>query len=199
MKYLVTLKKALLAGMFVGIGCTTYLCVENKIVGAFLFGLGLFTIIILGLSLFTGKIGYLSKDTYKEIAVIYVGNFIGIRLIAFLMKQTRIGDTLVERATQLADVKMQDSYISLFILGIFCGVMMYNAFALYNKQPNILGTIAIFLCIAVFILCGFEHCIADMYYFGISKSIDTYIVRLLVITTGNAVGAIALRHLTKDL
>lgn len=199
MKQLLTFKKALLAGMYIGIGCTINLYVENKVVGAFLFGLGLFTIIILGLNLFTGKIGYLAKDTYQDILITYVGNFIGINFIAFLMKQTRIGDTLVDHANHYADIKLADSYPSLFILGIFCGVMMYTAYAVFKVQPNILGTIAIFLCVAVFILCGFEHCIADMYYFGIVKPIGAYIVPLLVITLGNAVGAITLRHLTKEL
>lgn len=199
MKYLMTFKKALLGGLYIGIGCTIYLYLDNKIAGAFLFGLGLFTIITLGLNLFTGKIGYLSKETYKDILITLVGNFIGINVIALLMKQTRIGAKLIEAADSYAATKLSDTYPSLFILGIFCGVMMYTAYAVYTKYPNILGAIAIFLCVAVFILCGFEHCIADMYYFGMVRPFTDYYTQLIVVILGNATGAITLRQSMKNL
>lgn len=63
---LTAFKKAVLAGVFIGIGCTVYLYMENKYLASFLFGLGLFTIINFKLNLFTGKIGYLSKDNYSS-------------------------------------------------------------------------------------------------------------------------------------
>ena len=56
MEYLSALKKSVVAGLMIGIGCTVFLNMDNSIVASFLFGLGLFTIINLELNLFTGKI-----------------------------------------------------------------------------------------------------------------------------------------------
>lgn len=196
MEHLLALKKSFIAGLLIGIGCTVYLNMENKIVASFLFGLGLFTIINFKLNLFTGKIGYLSKENYKEILITLVGNCIGINTAALLIKQTRIGDKLIEVATPIVDTKLTDSYTSLFILAIFCGMLMFIAVATFKLQPNILGTIAVFLCVSVFIMAGFEHCIANMFYFGLVCTPDQYIIPLIVMILGNSTGGIFLYKLT---
>ena len=68
MEYLSALKKSVVAGLMIGIGCTVFLNMDNSIVASFLFGLGLFTIINLELNLFTGKIGYIcNKEVMSAI------------------------------------------------------------------------------------------------------------------------------------
>ena len=86
MKHLNALKKAIVAGVLIGIGCTVYLNMDNSIAASFLFGLGLFTIINLELNLFTGKIGYLGKNNYIEILITLIGNAIGVNIMAFRRK-----------------------------------------------------------------------------------------------------------------
>ena len=95
----------------------------------------------------------------------------------------------------ITSVKLGDSLISLFILGIFCGLLMYIAVDGYKKTSN---PIILFVCVMTFILCGFEHCIADMYYFAISGmiNIDTMMM-LLVITAGNTLGGIMIPLINK--
>lgn len=198
-QYITALRKAIVAGLLIGIGCTVYLYMENKVVASFLFGLGLFTIINFKLNLFTGKIGYLSKETYKEILITLVGNCIGINITAFLIKQTRISGKVLESVAPIVETKLNDSWISLFVLAIFCGMLMFTAVATFKLQPNILGTIAVFLCVSVFIMAGFEHCIANMYYFGIMCTPDQYILPLCVMILGNSTGGILLYHLTRDV
>ena len=127
MKHLTTLKKAIVAGLVIGIGCTVFLNQDNTIVGSFLFGLGLFTIINLNLNLFTGKIGYLGKDNWLEILITLVGNAIGVNIMAFLIKSTRIGNHLTQKASPIVDAKLTDNWVSLFILAICCGTLMYIA------------------------------------------------------------------------
>ena len=83
-------KKSIIGGFLIGFGGTVYLNMDNKIVAAFLFGLGLFTIINFELNLYTGKIGYLSKENWREILLTLIGNFIGTNLFAFLVLQTRL-------------------------------------------------------------------------------------------------------------
>lgn len=197
MEYLTTLKKAIVAGLTIGIGCTVYLNMDNSIVASFLFGLGLFTIINFDLNLFTGKIGYINKTNYIEILITLLGNAIGVNIMAFLIKQTRLSSKLIEKAEPIVAAKLNDTYISLFLLAVCCGVLMFIAVATFKKQPNILGTLAVFLCVSVFIMAGFEHCIANMYYLSLVSSPSAYILPLIVMILGNSTGGILFYNLTK--
>lgn len=170
MNILTTLKKSIIGGFLIGFGGTVYLNMDNKIVAAFLFGLGLFTIINFELNLYTGKIGYLSKENWKEILLTLIGNFIGTNLFAFLVLQTRLAGKLKEAVAPAVELKLSDNLLSTFILAIFCGILMSIAVGTFKKLPNILGTLAVFLCVAVFILAGFEHCVANMFFFALSSS-----------------------------
>lgn len=197
MKHLVTLKKAIMAGLVIGIGCTVYLNMDNSIVASFLFGLGLFTIMNFEFNLFTGKIGYIDKANCLEILITLIGNGIGVNIMAFLMKQTRISGKLIEKAEPIVAAKLNDTYFSLFLLAICCGILMFIAVATFKKQPNILGTLAVFLCVSVFILSGFEHCIANMFYLSLVSTPNQYIVPLIIMILGNSIGGILFRHLSK--
>ena len=180
MNILTTLKKSIIGGFLIGFGGTVYLNMDNKIVAAFLFGLGLFTIINFELNLYTGKIGYLSKENWKEILLTLIGNFIGTNLFAFLVLQTRLAGKLKEVVAPAVELKLSDNLLSTFILAIFCGILMSIAVGTFKKLPNILGTLAVFLCVAVFILAGFEHCVANMFFFALSSSPADYLLTLLV-------------------
>ena len=57
-RYTDILLKAILTGFAIGIGGIVNLSCDNRYMGAFLFGLGLFVILTFGLMLFTGKVGY---------------------------------------------------------------------------------------------------------------------------------------------
>lgn len=197
MNILTTLKKSIIGGFLIGFGGTVYLNMDNKIVAAFLFGLGLFTIINFELNLYTGKIGYLSKENWKEILLTLIGNFIGTNLFAFLVLQTRLAGKLKETVAPAVEVKLSDNLLSTFILAIFCGILMSIAVGTFKKLPNILGTLAVFLCVAVFILAGFEHCVANMFFFALSSSPADYLLTLLVAIAGNSLGGIAFYRLTK--
>ena len=58
-----------------------------------------------------------------------------------------------------------------------------------EKLPGVCRPVMVFLCVMVFILSGFEHCIANMYYFSAADAwnINTLILTLLM-TLGNSVG-----------
>lgn len=197
MNILTTLKKSIIGGFLIGFGGTVYLNMDNKIVAAFLFGLGLFTIINFELNLYTGKIGYLSKENWREILLTLIGNFIGTNLFAFLVLQTRLAGKLKEAVAPAVELKLSDNLLSTFILAIFCGILMSIAVGTFKKLPNILGTLAVFLCVAVFILAGFEHCVANMFFFALSSSPADYLLTLLVAIAGNSLGGIAFYRLTK--
>ncbi|MGI6182021.1 MAG: formate/nitrite transporter family protein, partial [Agathobaculum sp.] len=161
-----------LAGACIAVGGTVFLSVENKIIGASLFSIGLFYVVSYGLWLYTGRIGYLPErdGNYAiNLLITLAGNFAGTFCVATLLRQTRAAASLIERAAALSETKMADSLLSIFILAIFCGVLMYvgvNGFAVFEHA---LGKyLSVYLAVSVFILCGFEHCVANMYYYSLA-------------------------------
>lgn len=202
MKVKETLIKSIMAGLCIGIGGACFLAIDNKIIGALFFTIGLFTICTRGYALFTGRVGYAFDNDLKanlNLILIWVGNLIGTNLVAVVLRFTRIGSAFVEKASGMCDVKAQDGILSLFILGIFCNMLMYIAVDGFKTNEHHVGKyIGLFLGVAGFILCGFEHCIADMFYFGMAWCWNPdMIFRLMIITLGNVVGGLLLPGLTK--
>ncbi len=184
-----------LAGMSVSLGGTVFLSVENKLAGSVLFPVGLFTICVFGLHLFTGKVCYVFErdlDYALDLPFIWLGNLAGTWLSAQAALLTRIGPALAERAAALCRTKLEDSLGSVFVLAVFCNLLIYIAVEGFNHAPHDLGRyLALFFGVVVFILCGFEHCVANMYYFTVAGAWSgRTLVCLLVTTLGNAVGGI---------
>ena len=188
------LLSAIIAGCAIGLGGTVFLSVENTVVGSLLFTIGLFVVCTRGLHLFTGKVCYVFDNdaSYaKTLPVIWLGNLIGTSLVALLEQVTRLA-SLDARAQAICEVKLSEPLLGAFILAIFCNVMIYIGVEGYRSNPHELGKyLALFFGVVVFILCGFEHCIANMYYFtmGGAWSART-VLYLLVITLGNGVGGV---------
>ena len=185
--------KSVLAGIMIGIGGTIYLSIDNKVVGASLFGIGLFMIVIYGFNLYTGKIGYLVDNFnfkyIKMLVITLIGNFIGTFFVGYIFKFTRIYSLIHDKAKLLVDVKLDDSLISILILAFFCGILMYLAVNTYKENKDISKYLGVFLGVIVFILCGFEHCIANMYYFSVANiwNLNT-LLYLLIMILGNSLG-----------
>lgn len=187
--------KSILAGIMIGIGGTIYLSLDDKIVGSILFAIGLFIIVVYSFNLYTGKIGYLinnfNKKYIRELIITLIGNFIGTLFVGFILKYTRIYTMISEKAKTLADIKLNDTLISILILSFFCGILMYLAVNTYKEVKDIGKYLAVFLGVIVFILCGFEHCIANMYYFSVSSTWSlNKLLYLLVMILGNSLGGI---------
>jgi len=196
MKKLADFLYAIMAGAFIAMGGVVFLSLDNKIVGAFMFSLGLFAVCTLKYNLFTGKVGYLFCNDVKTYLpwclMVWVGNLVGSIIVAELVRLTRVAPGIIEKSTKLVQVKADDSLISLFVLGIFCNIMVVHAVDQYLNNPHEIGKyLGIIMSIMVFILCGFEHCIADMFYIQMARMWNSQtIVALIVITLGNVVGGI---------
>ena len=186
--------RAILAGFMIAVGGTLFLSVDSKYMGSFLFGIGLFTILVFRLFLFTGKVGYAvqEKPAYLvDLLIIWLGNLIGTVGVGLMMLQTRSADALRAKAAAMCQIKLNDSLVSIFVLSIFCGVMMFLAADNFKKAENAMQkNIGIFLPVMVFILCGFEHCVANMFYFTIAEAWSAKALGYLVVMSlGNSVGA----------
>ncbi|WP_409969505.1 formate/nitrite transporter family protein [Bengtsoniella intestinalis] len=195
-----TLCKGILAGMMISLGASAYLSIDNHYIGAILFTIGLYGIYTLDFYLYTGKVGFfLTEKDLPKLAVIWLGNLIGTVSIAWLICATRLlqTSTLQHHATAYAATKLGDSYASIFILGILCGLMMYIAAAAFKTTQNtansIGGYIGLFLCVMIFLLLGFEHSIANMFYFTVAEAWSLHaVMALLVVSAGNAVGGLTI-------
>lgn len=187
--------QSILAGICIGIGGTFFLAIDNKVIGALFFTLGLFTIVTRGFHLFTGRIGYVLDNpaSYSaSLLITWIGNLIGTNLVSLGIHFSRSASSFQEKAASMCEIKIHDSLLSLFILGIFCNILMYIAVDGFRTNSHECGKyIGLFLCVAGFILAGFEHCIADMFYFGMANawSVRT-VICLLIITAGNIVGGL---------
>lgn len=196
MKKLADFLYAIMAGAFIAMGGVVFLSLDNKIVGAFMFSLGLFAVCTLKYNLFTGKVGYLFCNDVKTYLpwclMVWVGNLVGSIIVAELVRLTRVAPGIIEKSTKLVQVKADDSLISLFVLGIFCNIMVVHAVDQYLNNPHEVGKyLGIVMSIMVFILCGFEHCIADMFYIQMARMWNSQtIIALIVITLGNVLGGI---------
>ncbi|OXZ36252.1 formate/nitrite transporter family protein [Finegoldia magna] len=196
MKKLADFLYAIMAGAFIAMGGVVFLSLNNKIVGAFMFSLGLFAVCTLKYNLFTGKVGYLFCNDVKTYLpwclMVWVGNLVGSIIVAELVRLTRVAPGIIEKSTKLVQVKADDSLISLFVLGIFCNIMVVHAVDQYLNNPHEVGKyLGIIMSIMVFILCGFEHCIADMFYIQMARMWNSQtIIALIVITLGNVLGGI---------
>lgn len=192
---------ALLAGLCIGLGGTIYLSVENKIVGSLLFGIGLLTILAFGFNLFTGKVGYAleNKPSYIiTLLIIWLGNLAGTGLFAALIRFTRAYTAMEDKVKGIVEVKLNDNLLSILLLAIGCGMCMYIAVQAFKTQTGTIRCVYVILPVMVFILCGFEHCIANMFYFALAGSFSLKTLGYLaVMTVGNSIGGLTIPFFTR--
>ena len=186
--------RAILAGMAISIGCCVYLGVwafnpDQRWVGAILFSIGLFTVFTFGLDLYTGKVGYMfdNKPAFMlDLLVIIIGNFVGCAICGYMMPSDAFANHV---ADNLANGKLLNpDYFRVFCKGVFCGMLMFIAADYYKQKQKYLGAI---LAVPVFILAGFEHSIADMFYLCSAGlyNVDALIF-IIVVAFGNMVGGV---------
>ncbi|MGP1414240.1 MAG: formate/nitrite transporter family protein [Bacillales bacterium] len=224
-----TLLKAFLAGLAISLGgilfyLSLYLFKDNifinsKILGSILFSIGLIIICKFKLNLFTGKIGYLltsKKDERNNLSkfsyysLIYIGNFIGVFLIGSIISifinnfeifkdiKEIIKNVYLSKQFNYQNI---NDYIIYLYKGIFCGFLVYIAIYFYNNLNNkLFKVIGIVIPITLFVLAGYHHCIANMFFFFsyFKFSLNNFI-SLLITIISNSIGSILLHYLTLKL
>lgn len=202
------LTKAVISGLLIGIGGIVNLSCENGYIGGFLFSFGLFCIIRYGFALYTGKVGYIpvrEAGFLREVGLTLLGNAAGTGLAALLIRLTRVGADLHEKAAACMAVKTGDSLVSRLVLGFFCGMLMYLAVDNGKRSTGehfdaalVFGTA---VPVMVFIFCKFNHSIADCFYFFAALSSPADILPglgyLVTVVIGNALGGMCIPFLLK--
>ena len=199
------------AGAAIGVGsflftiCASY---SLKTLGCALFSVGLFTVCFFSLFLYTGKIGYLLDNKEKkkyafDLLVGYIGNIVGAVLLGYVLRfiflsfpnQTTEGIKKIV-ASRMVDIGQGGSpFVKQLGSSFFCGTLVYLAVHFWKKKWNfMLRTGILVLCVFLFVYFGFEHCIANMFYFSYGNAWNLQsIVNILIVTIGNSLGALMLR------
>lgn len=178
------MRNPFLAGMLIGLGCCMYVTISDKIIGAICFSLGLLAIRLFRLDLYTGKTQFFLKKNspYKPMKIfwIFINNILGVNLI-FVLAGLLAPDILIN-AQKVGLIKDAIPIGTLIFNSIMCGALM--TIAKYKLTPFWVSTLAV----AAFILAGFNHSIADYFYFMTLGHGLTSLLKILIIAAGNLVG-----------
>lgn len=177
---------AVLAGAFIGLGgvgaTTAAVSVAQpslgKFLGACIFPGGLTMVILTGSELFTGNCLLAIPLAQREIrlpgmlrnwVIVYIGNLIGGLLVAagivFSHQTDLFGNGMAVSVISTAAAKCSLSFGDAFVRGIFCNFLVCIAVWIALAAKDVAGKIVgLFFPIMIFVLCGFEHSVANMYY-----------------------------------
>ena len=207
MKHLKILLFGIYAGLAIGLGslvytvARTYLTSHGGIIFASaLFSVGLILVCVLGLQLYTGKIGVVfdDREQLKENAInlpiMLVGNAIGAFALGIVchfafMNIPEINDRII------AISQGKTASDTVFLQGIFCGALVYIAVYFFKNLENWgMKIIGIITAVTLFVYCGFQHCIANMFYFGMAFNWNINMLwNLLIVILTNSIGALLVR------
>lgn len=194
----------ILAGMFIGFGASSSSVAMHGIkdvgiartVAGCIFPVGLMLIVFVGGELFTGDCmlfmgavdkRYSIKKMCLVLFFVYISNMIGATFIAALVSycgqcgysENALGAFTIKVAMGKANI----SFVPALLSGILCNILVCAAVLMANAARDIAGKVwAIFFPIIAFVIGGYEHCIANMYYIpaGIfTRSQDRYAERAM--------------------
>lgn len=189
MKRLGVFLRAIAAGVMISIGGAAYLSCDNKYVGAVAFCVGLISVVLLKMELYTGKVGYLVTEGGSfgiDTLISVAGNLVGCAAVGLLASP-------IGKVTEICGAKLTKGALPALFDAAMCGVLIYVCVEIYKRHKTVVG---ILFCVPAFILCGFEHSVADMFYFFNARSFSpksALFVALVIV--GNALGAVLMHGL----
>ncbi len=197
---------AVCSGIMIGISGTASLCAValyekwGKLVGACLFSLGIYAIVTFEMKLFTGMVSKIPDMGLKnlwQLPVCFLGNILGVAVVALLVSTMPLGDNIAPQAASLAQGKLQANKWALSALcsSALCGALItlsVNAVR-YCPQKSVSATVGVLFPIVAFAFCGFDHSVANVFYFHFLGTCSWKIIGYeCVCILGNTLGGIAL-------
>ncbi len=190
----------------------------GRLIAAIIFPAGMSMVLIAGSELFTGNILIIIsvlekrvklKSMLKNLFFVYTGNLIGAFFVSVLVTYGHVPDLfngelaygIVNSGVSRTDLSFGDS----FAKGVLCNILVCLAVWMAFASKQVSGKVMIsFWPVMLFVLCGFEHCVADMYYclcgiftaaeYGIEAgtlNFSNFITHNLIpVTLGNLVGGL---------
>ena len=202
-----------LAGAFIafaGVAASIGGALGGKLASATIFPIGLTMVLLAGSELFTGNCLFLMPLLRRNITAghmlrnwvaVYLGNLLGSVAVAFLVVQCGALDGIAEAAVSTALTKAALPFGVALLRGVLCNFLVclavWMAFCAQSAGGKV---VSLFGPIFLFVLCGFEHSVANMYYIpaGIFLAENGEVTwlslwqNLLPVTLGNMVGGCGL-------
>ena len=191
---------AVIAGAFIalgGVGAATASAgvapaSVGKLISGCVFPGGLTLVLLAGSELFTGNcllsIPLLEKEiTIKQLLrnwiVVYFGNMAGAMLVAaglvYSGQYNMFDGNMAVSVFSTAAAKCTLTFSDAFIKGIVCNILVCLAvWVSFSAKDSAGKVISLFFPILIFVICGFEHCVANMYYISaglFGKNIPSYV------------------------
>lgn len=178
---------SMLAGAFIAFGAL-YFCVFlgdpsipfalQRVVGGLCFCLGLVLVLCCGAELFTGnilmvcarasgRIGW--KALLRNWAIVWLGNLAGALVALALVHLANVaamnGGAVGEAFVSVAAGKVAPDWATLFFKGVMCNILVCLAVWIgFSSRTVADKVVGILLPISAFVACGFEHCVANMFF-----------------------------------
>lgn len=214
MKIIKILIKSFLAGFAISLGGWLSLRAKfdysSSLFSCFIFSFGLILICNFDFFLYTGKICYVFDKSEEKVTdrivrmlLILVGNYLGCLFVGLLLRGLYL-DSYIElfKGLDLSVIaKIQYPWYKVIGVSFFCGLLVYVAVEGFKNIQNNFGKyVVLVLAIGGFILAGFEHSIANMFYFCLNSSfgLDAFLFLILCVI-GNSIGGVFIPLLKKLL
>ncbi|MCR4591505.1 MAG: formate/nitrite transporter family protein [Lachnospiraceae bacterium] len=214
-KYSITplMIKSFMSGMLIAFGGLGSQVINTasgtSFLGAFVFPVGLILVICTGSELFTGDclmaMAVADKkitlgSMIKTLILVYIGNFIGSLFVVFMayagnlpgMYDGKLGEAMVKTAATKTALSPGVS----FAKGVLCNILVCAAVLVAIRTKEVTGKmLAAYFPVMLFVLCGFEHSIANMYFIPMGQLISSFDIGLLMnnlipVTLGNVAGGV---------
>ena len=203
----------IMAGAFIAIGAATSSTAAHsvanvglsRLVAGAIFPVGLMLITFMGGELFTGNcltaMGAMDKRfswgmVVKDLVIIWISNLVGALLVVALTYYSGNLDysagLLGAYSIKVALGKCSISFAKGITSGIMCNILVCAAILLATAAKAIAGKVwAIFFPIMAFVVGGFEHCVANMFYFSMAGIFTGEMFLFILLNTlGNIIGGL---------
>lgn len=206
------------AGIFIGFGAQGAITIGQslskidpglqKFAFAGVFPVGLMLVVICGAELFTGNnlmtLGcincrYKASDVLRNWFFVYVANFIGSIILALIVSKSGLmaaGTPASDLAIGIATKKVAIGFGPAVLRGILCNMLVVLAVWMATGARDVIGKIfACWFPIMLFVLSGFEHSVANMYFIPLGMFLGApltwgqiWVNNLIPVTIGNLIG-----------
>ncbi|MDO5718737.1 MAG: formate/nitrite transporter family protein [Tissierellia bacterium] len=206
---------SILAGLYISIGAAASAVIYTltvdinagsaKILSALVFCIGIILVVIGGASLFTGNILLVMpfvagkvklSEIIKNWLIVWFFNFIGAVLFSLLVSRSDIFfDQVSSYLVHLAEQKASLDFYTAFLRGVGCNILVCLSIWIASASDTTTSKIlSASIPVSIFVILGFEHCVANMFYFptallsGANISFAAMLSNLIPVTLGNIVG-----------
>lgn len=176
---------SIFAGISISFGAMFYLIIPNQYFASAIFSLGIILVMTFNFKLFTGVIPkqFQLNQSLLTNTIIYFGNIFGAMISSFFALSSSKSSTIISKAFTIIENKTD--FLRTAIAGIACGIIIGLIVHIQHQKFRCIMAIPL---IMLFILLGFEHCIANSFYMLASSNIKLDI--LLSSTIGNIIGGL---------